>query len=205
MQSHEAFEMTERPPSTMAVTVEERLEQALPDSRASLTSQPTRSAPVSAHQASLRHPKQLGLDTEFRSLVAAGQTVCDNPLRILLAVLGSASVLAAIVAVVPAFYGQFMTKEGLELAKWTAWKDYRDECLERKVSLSPTRLVSSVFKLIRVCHCRNLVRLLQHARMLSKHLYLQRHMCLQMNQPSSEPEGRTRSQQFRYTYTLLSQ
>lgn len=66
-------------------------------------------------------------------MVAAGQIIYDHPLKSLMTLLGFASILSAIVALAPVFEGQYISEEGLALARWTAWKEYRDDCQEAKV------------------------------------------------------------------------
>jgi hypothetical protein len=66
-------------------------------------------------------------------LANGGHLIIHHPVRSLMTLMGFASVLAGIVALAPVTPGQIISEEGLELARWTAWKEFRDDCLETKV------------------------------------------------------------------------
>jgi hypothetical protein len=69
----------------------------------------------------------------YEKTVECGQFIHEHPLKALLTILGLASLMAAVVALAPVFQGQHISQEGLALAKWTAWKKFRDECRSTKV------------------------------------------------------------------------
>lgn|SRR5687768_15558244 len=59
--------------------------------------------------------------------------LCHNRIAVLGATATFAGFVLGLAALVPAFAGQGMTEEALELARWTALKDFVEQCWERKV------------------------------------------------------------------------
>lgn len=60
--------------------------------------------------------------------------ISQNRLAVLGAGVTFAGFVIGLAALVPAFAGQDMSQEALELARWTAMKDFIEQCWERKVS-----------------------------------------------------------------------